>query len=100
MTRRAEGLLLAAVVLEVCVFAGLAPRFSTVGNAFEIVRSSVELGLLAVALTPILVSGGIDVSVGAMMGLAAIVFGAAVKDWGVGIAGGDCLPSVRRISSV
>ncbi len=87
----AEGLLLAAVVLEVCVFGGLAPRFLTVGNAFEIVRATVELGLLAVALTPILVSGGIDVSVGAMMGLAAIVFGAAVKDWGFGVPGGIAL---------
>ena len=38
---------------------------------------SVELGLLAVALTPVIVTGGIDLSVGSMMGLAAVVFGAA-----------------------
>src|SRR5262249_34752221 len=40
---------------------------------------------LALALTPILVSGGIDLSVGAAMGLCAIVFGAAVDDWGLGV---------------
>jgi rhamnose transport system permease protein len=39
-----------------------------------------ELGLLAVALTPILIAGGIDLSVGAVMGLAAVCFGAAWRD--------------------
>jgi rhamnose transport system permease protein len=72
---------LGAVAMEIAVFSAIAPAFFSVGNGFEIVRSSVELGLLAVALTPILVSGGIDVSVGAMMGLSAVVFGAAVTDW-------------------
>jgi len=85
MTRRFEAILVAAVVVEIAVFGAVAPRFLSVGNGFEIVRASVELGLLAVALTPILVSGGIDLSVGAMLGLSAIVFGAAVNDWGVGV---------------
>jgi rhamnose transport system substrate-binding protein len=91
MTRRFEVVLLVGVGLEICTFGALAPRFLSVANAFEIVRASVELGLLAVALTPILVSGGIDVSVGAMMGLAAIVFGAAMKDWGMGVPGAVAL---------
>ena len=81
MSRRAELVLLVAVAVEIAVFSAIAPAFFSVGNGFEIVRSSVELGLLAVALTPILVSGGIDVSVGAMMGLSAVVFGAAVTGW-------------------
>jgi rhamnose transport system permease protein len=81
VTRRAEFVLLVAVALEIAGFSALAPAFFSVGNGFEILRSSVELGLLAVALTPILVSGGIDVSVGAMMGLAAVVFGAAMTEW-------------------
>jgi len=81
VSRRAEIVLLVAVAIEIVVFSALAPAFFSVGNGFEIVRSSVELGLLAVALTPILVSGGIDVSVGAMMGLSAVVFGAAITDW-------------------
>ena len=44
-------------------------------------RVSIELGLLAVALTPVIVSGGIDLSVGSMIGLAAVVFGAATTAW-------------------
>jgi rhamnose transport system permease protein len=53
----------------------------TAGNFFEVIRFSVELGLLAIALTPVIVTGGIDLSVGSMLGLAAVVFGAAWRDW-------------------
>ena len=73
--------LVAALVFEVALFSLVAPNFATTGNFFEIARLSVELGLLAIALTPILVTGGIDLSVGSMMGLAAVVFGAAYRDW-------------------
>src|ERR1044071_7923879 len=72
--------LLSAVAAEALVFSLVSPNFFTVTNFFEITRLTVELGLLAVALTPILVTGGIDLSVGSMMGLAAVSFGAALKD--------------------
>ena len=39
-----------------------------------------ELGLLALALTPVIVTGGIDLSVGSMMGLCAVVFGYLWRD--------------------
>jgi rhamnose transport system permease protein len=73
--------LLVALVFEVALFSAVAPNFATASNVFEIARLSVELGLLAVALTPVLVTGGIDLSVGSMMGLAAVLFGAAYQDW-------------------
>jgi rhamnose transport system substrate-binding protein/rhamnose transport system permease protein len=73
--------LVAALALEVVTFAALAPQFFTVANLFELTRFSAELGLLAVALTPVLVTGGIDLSVGSMLGLSAVLFGAAYRDW-------------------
>ena len=76
-----EWVLLAALAAEVAVFSLIAQNFPTVGNFFEITRLSVELGLLAIALTPVIISGGIDLSVGAMLGLSAVVFGAASRDW-------------------
>jgi rhamnose transport system permease protein len=79
-------ILAGALVCEVVAFAAIAPNFLTVANGFEIVRLSVEVGLLAVAMTPILVIGGIDLSSGAMMGLAAVVFGMAYRDWNLPIA--------------
>jgi rhamnose transport system substrate-binding protein len=97
---RGESILLATVAVEVAVLAVTVDQFFTIRNAFEVARLGVELGLLAVALTPILVTGGIDLSIGAMLGLSAVVLGAAYRDWhapmavalmlalGVGCAGG------------
>jgi rhamnose transport system permease protein len=78
-----EWILLLALVAEIALFSAIARNFFTAGNFFEITRLSVELGLLAIALTPIIISGGIDLSVGSMMGLSAVVFGAAYHDWHV-----------------
>ena len=78
---RTESILLLVLVLEVALFGALAPNFLTVRNAFEIARLGVELGLLAIAMTPIVVTGGIDLSVGALLGLSAVVLGAAFRDW-------------------
>ena len=49
---------------------------------------SVEVGLLALALTPVIITGGIDLSVGSMMGLAAVVLGALWRDAQLPIARG------------
>ena len=87
-----ERILLLALAAEIALFSAIAPNFATAGNFFEIARLSVELGLLAVALTPILITGGIDLSVGAMMGLAAVLFGAAWRDWGL------ALPAAAAVS--
>jgi rhamnose transport system substrate-binding protein len=76
-----EWVLLVALALEIAIFAATAKNFFTAGNFFEVIRLSVELGLLALALTPVIVTGGIDLSVGSMMGLAAVCFGAAWHDW-------------------
>lgn len=81
----AERILLLALAGEIVLFSAIAQNFLTIANGFEVLRFSVELGLLAIALTPVIVSGGIDLSVGSMLGLAAVVFGAAVWDWGLPI---------------
>jgi len=84
--RAHKQILTAAIGAEVAIFAVIAPNFFTAVNFFEIARLNVELGLLAIALTPILITGGIDLSVGAMMGLAAVAFGAAWQDFHLPLA--------------
>jgi rhamnose transport system substrate-binding protein len=79
--------LLGALVVEAVLFTVMAPSFLTLTNFFEVTRLSVEVGILAIAMTPVIVAGGIDLSVGAMMGLAAVMFGAAYRDWGFPIIG-------------
>jgi rhamnose transport system permease protein len=72
--------LLLVLVIEILVFSFSGKNFLSSANAFEVTRLSVELGLLALALTPVIITGGIDLSVGSMMGLAAVVMGALWRD--------------------
>lgn len=46
-----EWILLLALIGEAGAFTAIAQNFLTVGNFFEIIRASTELGLLALALT-------------------------------------------------
>jgi rhamnose transport system permease protein len=80
-----EWVVLAALTAEIAAFSLIANNFFMAGNFFEVIRLSVELGLLTLALTPVIVTGGIDLSVGSMMGLTAVVFGAAWRDGGLSI---------------
>src|SRR5215212_9964210 len=75
-----ELLLAALLVAEVALFAAIGKNFLTAANGFEILRLGVEVGLLALALTPVIISGGIDLSVGSMMGLSAVTFGWLWRD--------------------
>src|SRR5262245_65472821 len=64
------------------IFSLAGTNFFGAANAAELVRLSVEIGLLALALTPVIITGGIDLSVGSMMGLSAVVFGILWRDAG------------------
>ena len=75
-----EWMLLIVLSMECGIFAVTGTNFWTAGNAFEVTRLAVEIGLLALALTPVIITGGIDLSVGSMMGLSAIVLGSLWRD--------------------
>ena len=68
------------VVVEWVFFNHVGPRFGTLENHYDILRHSVEIGLLALAMTPVILTGGIDLSVGSLLGLCAIVFGKLWRD--------------------
>src|SRR5262245_50586563 len=75
-----EWALVGLLFVETIIFAFIGDNFFTGANGFEIIRLSVEIGLLALALTPVIITGGIDLSVGSMMGLSAIVCGWLWRD--------------------
>src|SRR5262245_15855057 len=72
--------LVGLLALEVVVFGLFGRNFLTGRNVAEVTRLSVEVGLLAIALTPVIVTGGIDLSVGSLIGLAAVLFGMMWRD--------------------
>lgn len=75
-----EWALILVIIIECAIFSVTGTNFLTSSNGFEITRLSVEIGLLALALTPVIITGGIDLSVGSMMGLAAVVMGGLWRD--------------------
>ena len=82
---RLETILAVLVVAELLYFNTAGPRFGTADNVFNILRHSVEIGLLALAMTPVILTGGIDLSVGSLLGLCAIFFGKLWRDAGAPI---------------
>jgi ribose/xylose/arabinose/galactoside ABC-type transport system permease subunit len=88
---RHETVLLAVLVAEWCYFDAVGVNFSTLDNTYDILRHSVEIGLLALVMTPVILTGGIDLSVGSLLGLCAILFGKLWRDAGMSpAAAGAC----------
>jgi rhamnose transport system permease protein len=83
-----EAVLTALLLAEVSVFALAGTNFFSAANLFEVLRAAAPVGLLALALTPVIVTGGIDLSVGSLLGLCAVVLGELWRDhgWPIGLA--------------
>src|SRR6266404_5263705 len=82
---RHETVLFAILIIECLVFNSVGRHFGSLDNTFDILRHSVEIGLLALVMTPIILTGGIDLSVGSLLGLCAILFGKLWRDAGLPI---------------
>ncbi len=87
----AQVILAMLLVLEIGVFSVIGTNFASLANGFEVLRLCVEIGLLALALTPVITSGGIDLSVGSLMGLSAVIFGKLWRDGGLPIGAAAAL---------
>jgi rhamnose transport system permease protein len=62
---------------------GVVIGFGTLDRQFDVLRHSCEIGLLALALTPVILTAGIDLSVGSLLGLCAVMFGVFWHDAGL-----------------
>ena len=78
---RHESVLMMVILLEIFLFQNLGKNFLAGSNVSNIFRHSVEIGLLALVMTPVILTGGIDLSVGSIMGLCAVTFGILVKQY-------------------
>ncbi|MBI2255608.1 MAG: ABC transporter permease [Proteobacteria bacterium] len=72
---RHETILLLLLVIALIVLAQQSDRFFTTDNLLNQARLMAEVGLLALPMTFVIVTGGIDLSVGSIFGLAAILLG-------------------------
>ena len=75
---RATGTLAGLVIL--CLVLWIAtPHFMTTTNLVNVVEQSAIIGVVAVGMTFVILTGGIDLSVGSLIALSGIVFGLAVQ---------------------
>jgi len=73
--------LLLAVALSL-----LSPYFLTQRNLFNIMDQSVVIGIVAVGMTFVILTGGIDLSVGAVFGLTGIALALLLRDFPIAVA--------------
>ncbi len=67
-----QGILIAFAIFLVA-FTIANPKFLSVDNVFSVVRSSAILGVMALGVTFVVISGNLDLSVGSMMSFSTIV---------------------------
>jgi len=79
---RHETILAAMLVVALFGLGLFNDRFLTIDNLLNQGRLMTEIGLIALPMTFVIVTGGIDVSVGAIVGLCAIVLGYSWKNLG------------------
>lgn len=65
------------------VFAILAPNFRTFGNLIVILRQVSILGIVSAGMMIVLISGGIDLSVGSRLSIVSVITSSAVVFWGI-----------------
>ena len=88
-----------AILLESIIFAWLAPQFFSLENLVNVALSIAVIGVLAVGMTFVILTGGIDLSIGSVVALGGVVAALVTKQtefvWlglaaaiGVGLLGG------------
>ena len=73
----------ASLLVIVAYFSVASPIFFTWDNITSILFSTVVIGCLAVGTTFVIITGGIDLSIGTGMALCAVMSGVFIVNWGV-----------------
>ncbi|WP_395817368.1 ABC transporter permease [Devosia sp.] len=80
---RHETILALLTVLALVVLASQSDKFFTLDNLLNQGRLMTEVGLIAVIMTFVIITGGIDLSVGSILGLVAVLLGVFWKNMGL-----------------
>jgi ribose transport system permease protein len=83
---RLELRMLALAVLIAATLAVLSPYFLKTSNLLNLLDQSVVVGIVAIGMTFVILTGGIDLSVGSVLGVTGILFGLAIPHVGIAAA--------------
>ncbi|MCK6475442.1 MAG: ABC transporter permease [Phycisphaerales bacterium] len=91
LARRWESVLAAVLAIVLGTAAWLDPAFMALSTQLELSTHAVELLIVALPMTFVILSGGIDLSVGSSLALAAVIFGlsyeAGAPVWAASVLG-------------
>ena len=93
---RHETLLAVILAIALVGLGAFNDRFLTIDNLLNQGRLMTEIGLIALPMTFIIITGGIDLSVGAIVGLCAVMLGYSWKYLRFPAAAGDSVRARRR----
>ena len=79
--------MLGLVLLLGLILSILSPHFLSESNLYNIMDQTVVLGIAAIGATLVILTGGIDLSVGSVLGVSAIVLGVSFDRLGLGTFG-------------
>lgn len=74
--RSQEGLLLIILLVVMFILSRMSTQFLTASNLLALTRLFVEVGLMTLPMTMIIITGGVDLSVGSMFGFTSVMLGA------------------------
>src|SRR5260221_6817134 len=97
-----ENILWSSLIVFIGIVGLIAPRFLTIANFTLILYSSAVLGIVAIAETIVILSGGIDISVGAILAISASTISELVRNGCpaflavlIGLAAGVCFGLIK-----
>ena len=79
LTRRLEVRMALLTLAIAAILSLLSPYFLTHSNVFNMLDQSVVIGIISVGMTFVILTGGIDLSVGSVAGLTGIILGLALQ---------------------
>jgi ribose transport system permease protein len=83
---RLEVRMLGLAIVVAALLSLISPYFLTQNNIFNILDQSVVVGIVAVGMTFVILTGGIDLSVGSVAGLTGVVLGLSLHQFSIPVS--------------
>ncbi len=76
--------MLGLVMLLVGVLSVISPHFRTMNNLYNLMDQTVTIGIASIGASLVILTGGIDLSVGSVLGISAMIMGVSFGRWDFG----------------
>lgn len=77
--------LVIVILLEILIFGVANSKFLNISSMFRSMNDFVPIGIIGIFVTLVMITGGIDIQAGSIVGLTSIIIGVTWQDWGLNI---------------